>query len=331
MEEVVDGWSSGDGSEIQRKEAKDGRSSVGQGAVRAGRGRREAAAVAQQGRPLAREAQRRKEAEVMTGRARAGRPSLFRPRLPATGQTCPGPELGVSGSRLVDDSSATDSLSLTPEETPQAVDLDNADDAADTEQLAELAELRASGKDPAREREIIAGLIGAWEPIFKGWLVVRYGRDDGCEIAENVVVRLVDLLVRGRKMTASWRACVWRIVADERYRYEQQRKHSRGLIDPEGDPGAAADPAAEAEFDRIFDPGRDETRLMHLVEKLPDRDRQVIQLRVIKERPRAEAAEILGLTVNGLDQALHRAVAHLSCLARENGVSGTGDRDEEGA
>jgi DNA-directed RNA polymerase specialized sigma24 family protein len=208
---------------------------------------------------------------------------------------------------------------------------DDAHDADDAALLRELARLRTGGGDVAREREIVAILIGGWEPIFKGWLVSRIGRQDGEEVGERIVVRLVELLVRERKITAAWGACVWRIVRDEAFRYYRGREQSPERLVPEvyADPDAV--PADDPLEELPLDPQRDAARLTELVKELSQRDQRVIELTVLEERPRPEAAALLGLTVNALNQARHRAVEHLATLAAAKGVSAGGNSDEETA
>ncbi len=134
----------------------------------------------------------------------------------------------------------------------------------------------------------------------------------------------------GRTASAAWGACVWRIVRDEAFSYYQRRKKSqereRLVAEVYGD---SDDHGVEDQLEEIvFDPGRDATRLTELVKRLSERDQRVIELTIIEERPRSEAAEFLGLTVNALDQARHRAVKHLAELAAATGVSGSGDSSE---
>jgi DNA-directed RNA polymerase specialized sigma24 family protein len=208
---------------------------------------------------------------------------------------------------------------------------DDVHDADDAALLRELTRLHAAGGDVVRERDIIAILIGGWEPIFKGWLVSRIGRQDGEEVGERIVVRLVELLVRERKLTAVWGACVWRIVRDEAYRYYRGREQSRERLVAEvyADPDTV--PADDPLEELPLDPERDATRLTELVKELSERDQRVIELTIIEERPRPEAAALLGLRVNALNQARHRAVRNLAKLAASKGVSGGSGSDEEPA
>jgi DNA-directed RNA polymerase specialized sigma24 family protein len=208
---------------------------------------------------------------------------------------------------------------------------DDAHDADDAELLRELARLRAGGGDANGEREIMATLIGGWEPIFKGWLVSRIGPQGGEEVSARIVVRLVVLLVSGRNLSAAWGACVWRIVRDESFRYYRGREQSRERLVPEVYADLDAVPTDDPLEELPLDPEDDARRLTELVKELSDRDQRVIELTIIDERPRPEAAALLGLTVNALNQARHRAVQHLANLAVDKGVSGGGNSDEERA
>ena len=243
-----------------------------------------------------------------------------------------GPTRGVSDSELPHESSSTRRSAPADEGASQPVQRnDDAHDADDAELLREFARLRAGEGDARREGEIVARLIGGWEPIFRGWLVSRIGRQEAEEVGSRIVVRLVELLASGRTISAAWGACVWRIVHDEAFSYHQRRKKSQqrerlvAEVYADSDERDAADRVEEI----LLDPERDATRLTGLAKQLSDRDQRVIQLAIIEERPRPEAAELLGLTINALDQARHRAVKHLAKLAAGHGVSRSGHSDEK--
>ena len=53
------------------------------------------------------------------------------------------------------------------------------------------------------------------------------------------------------------------------------------------------------------------TRVLALLDRLNPRYAQAIRLRVLEERPRAEAAEALGVSLGTFDVVLHRAMAAL--------------------
>ncbi len=247
------------------------------------------------------------------------------PLVEPSGGATARPTTGVSDSDLRHESSSTTQSRPADKGASQPVQpRDDAHDADDAELLREITRLR-------REREIVARLIGGWEPIFRGWLVSRIGRQEAEEVASRIVVRLVELLASGRTIRAAWGACVWRIVRDEVFTYHQRRTKSQQRERLVADVYAASGEreVADRAEDIRLDPDRDATRLTELVKQLSDRDQRVIELAIIEERPRPEAAALLGLTVNAFDQARHRAVEHLAKLAAAHGVSGSGNSDEQ--
>ena len=217
---------------------------------------------------------------------------------------------------------------LSQQEVSQQVSEDDgAHDQADGELLRELSRLRSSGDDGVRQSEIIGELISGWEPLFSRWLVLKVGRQDGDEVTGRVVERLVRLLLRTHEFNAPWGAVVWRTVKDEAFRYH--RTHRRELsvaeVYPDPDTAPSADP-----FDELkLDPDNDARRLTELVAHLSERDQLIIQLTVLDERPRPEAAAALGIKINALDQAKHRALERLAKLAARHGVSNKDDQDEK--
>jgi RNA polymerase sigma factor (sigma-70 family) len=207
-----------------------------------------------------------------------------------------------------------------------------AHDDEDDDLLRELAQLRAADIDGERQREIIGELISGWEPYFRPWLVIRIGRHDGDEVASRVLFRLIRLLLRPKlEFSAAWGAVVWRTVKDEAYRFYRERDNAREqpvaevYHNPEAEPHD--DPLDELELD----PNEDARRLIGLLGKLSDRDRRIVELTVLEERPRPESAGELGIKVNALDQAKHRALKRLAELAADGGVSEGSDEDEKKA
>lgn len=204
-----------------------------------------------------------------------------------------------------------------------------AHDDEDDQLLRELAQLRGVGTNGERQREIIGELISGWEPHFRPWLVVRIGRHEGDEVASRVLVRLVRLLLRKQEFSAAWGAVVWRTVKDEAYRFyrERDKSHEHPVAEIYADP--EAEPSDDP-FDELkLDPNEDARRLTKLLAELSERDQRLIELTVLEERPRSEAAAMLGIKLGALDTAKHRALQRLARLAARDGVSGGGSEDEK--
>lgn len=205
---------------------------------------------------------------------------------------------------------------------------DDAHDQSDAKLLKELAKLRAAGVADRRQREIIGLLIAGWHDRFFGYLAAHIGTQEAEEVASRVELRLVRLLLRKHAFSAAWGAVVWRTVHDEAYSFYQQHEKRKAFPVEE----VYADPAAEPFEDPLegldLDPPAEAGRFMRLVGELSERDQQVINLLVIDETPRPEAAEALGISVNAIDQARHRAIRRLAKLARERGVSRSNESEE---
>jgi RNA polymerase sigma factor (sigma-70 family) len=237
--------------------------------------------------------------------------------------------VAVSDSGQGDEFTARTVSALAPQEASPVSEDHGAHDDEDDDLLRELARLRAADTRGERQREIIGELISGWEPYFRPWLVIRIGRHDGDEVASRVLVRLVRLLLRRCEFSAAWGAVVWRTVKDEAYRFYRERDNDREhpvtdvYSNPEAEP--YDDPLDELEFD----PDEDAHRLIGLLGKLSDRDRRIVELTVLEELPRPEAADKLGIKVNALDQAKHRALQRLAQLAADEGVSEGSDEDEK--
>ncbi len=196
-----------------------------------------------------------------------------------------------------------------------------AHDRSDAKLLAELGKLRAADEHPGRQKRIMGELIGGRYPLFVGWLTARTGREAAEEIAGRVELRLVLLLRIRHEFSAPFGAVVWRIVRDERWAFIQEQNTSRETPVAEVHTDPSAEPADDPFEELDFDPERDAERFTKLVGELSVRDQEVIKLLVIDEVPRPEAAERLGMNVNALDQARHRALVRLAKLAKERGVS----------
>jgi RNA polymerase sigma factor (sigma-70 family) len=82
------------------------------------------------------------------------------------------------------------------------------------------------------------------------------------------------------------------------------RRRGRELSMP--DPGVVADTAAAAESDSLVDP-----TIMAALTRLPDRQRQVVALRLFLDLDTAHTAEVLGIAHSTVKAHLARAIASL--------------------
>jgi DNA-directed RNA polymerase specialized sigma24 family protein len=156
----------------------------------------------------------------------------------------------------------------------------DARDAEDNRLLAEgrFTELLAAYFHPVRER---------------CFLRLR-DRDAGDDVAQLVFVRLLRELRSGKRYPVPFRVVVWKVVDwTLRGTYPGPKE---GAWLPDDWEGTAGD--AFAEWEAAHDLGV-------LFSDLPDRQREVLELRYLRGLEIPEIAEQLGLNRNAVDQALH--------------------------
>ncbi len=147
-------------------------------------------------------------------------------------------------------------------------------------------------------------LVGACRSLIYRWSVVATGDpDDAEDVTQEVLVRLHEHLGRYRSGSrfTSWLYRITRNAATDRLRSRARRRRLRVE-------GASASAAA-------FVDGPDD-RLLHaetgqivrsLLEALPDRQRQVLDLIDLQGHDPAEAAAMLGIEAGTVRAHLHRA------------------------
>ena len=114
------------------------------------------------------------------------------------------------------------------------------------------------------------------------------------EAAQQVFVRLLDELRRGRTYAVPFRVVVWNVVGWTCAGLTRGAKEGSSL--PED-----WDPAAP----NAYEGWEDEHDFGLLIADLPDRQREVLDLVYREGLSPAQVAERLGITRNAVDQALH--------------------------
>jgi len=153
------------------------------------------------------------------------------------------------------------------------------------------------------ERGDHAALIAAYEDVVVQRCLIATRGNEGYDVAQNVFLRLLQELDRGRRYAVPYRVVVHKVVDWTVKEHFAGRPTDVAL--PEGwDPVDESDPYAEV----------DDSDLDALWADLAEGDRRVLDLRYVQGLEIDEIAERLGKTRNAVDQALHRAHDKLRTL-----------------
>jgi RNA polymerase sigma factor (sigma-70 family) len=140
-------------------------------------------------------------------------------------------------------------------------------------------------------------LAGYFHPVRQRCLLRLRDPDAADEVTQAVFLRLISELARGRAYSVPFRVVVWTITGWTIKEHWAGKPLTVPL--PEGwDPAAPGDDYAEW----VGNDG-----LATLLAGLPDRQRQVCELRYLEGRDPEQIADALGMKRNAVDQALHNA------------------------
>jgi RNA polymerase sigma factor (sigma-70 family) len=148
----------------------------------------------------------------------------------------------------------------------------------------------------------IAGLLAIYEPVILGRCIARLkGSLDADDVAQDVRLRLLAEFRRGRRYGGlPYRVVVHKVIDWTLLDHFEGRPTHVPL--PEGWEPPAEDTSAEV-VSRYW--------MASLFDGLPERQRQVCELRYLEALEHEQIAARLGIDRNNVDQALHRGHARL--------------------
>jgi len=202
---------------------------------------------------------------------------------------------------------------IVPFVTPSRQRLSDEERAAEREQERALC-VRAQAGD----KRALSEILRKYGPIlFRSVLLPRLGSEARAQDAlSDTYMRVVERLHQ-----FEWRGCgiyPWLRVIAMRIALDMLRARKRETLFDPADLSRAVD-AAEHDLEQGIDEQLCEKRdreaarnkLSDALERINKRYATAIRLRVLEEKSREEAAEILGVTVPTFDVVLHRALASL--------------------
>jgi len=143
----------------------------------------------------------------------------------------------------------------------------------------------------------IASLLAKYEPVITGRCVAKLrGSLDAEDVAQNVIVRLLGELRRGKTYRVPYRVVVHQVIGWTLKDYFEGRPTDLPLPD-DWEP-AELDDEAGGIVSRYY--------LEELIGGLPEQTRRVIELRYLRGLEHEQIAGELGMTRNAVDQRLHQ-------------------------
>ena len=146
------------------------------------------------------------------------------------------------------------------------------------------------------------------EPVY--WQIRRMvlNHDDANDIVQNVFIKAWSNLqnFRGEAKLSTW---LFKIAVNESINFINKEKHR---VQPSGDYDEDSSLIRNLEADSYFDGDSLQLELQKAIEKLPEKQRLVFNMRYYDEMKYEEMSEILGTSVGALKASYHHAVKKLT-------------------
>ncbi|MBP5771542.1 MAG: sigma-70 family RNA polymerase sigma factor [Bacteroidaceae bacterium] len=140
------------------------------------------------------------------------------------------------------------------------------------------------------------------------WQIRRmvFSHDDADDVLQNSFIKAWTGLdgFRGEARLSTW---LFRIASNETLNFLERKRQSLSLDDD-----AAVGVAARLESDPYFDGDETERQLQEAIAQLPDKQRQVFNLKYFDEMKYEDMSDLLGTSVGALKASYHHAVRKIS-------------------
>ena len=157
-----------------------------------------------------------------------------------------------------------------------------------------------------RERAFASVVEHFKEQLY--WQIRRmvFSHDDADDVLQNTFIKAWTGLdnFRGDSLLSTW---LFRIANNETLNFLERNRQQMSL-----DEDAAVGVAARLESDPYFDGDETERQLQEAIASLPDRQRQVFNLKYFEEMKYEDMSELLGTSVGALKASYHHAVRKIS-------------------
>lgn len=163
--------------------------------------------------------------------------------------------------------------------------------------------------DEKTQRQAFGLLVKQYSPIIYNQIRrMVLNHEDANDVMQNTFMKAWQGLssFEGRSMLSSW---LYRIAINESLDFIRKHKSQYSLSDEDGE-GAAV--AAQLMADEYFDGDETEAQLTAFVNKLPEVQRLVFQMKYFENMKYSEMSKILGTTEGALKASYHIAVGKIS-------------------
>ena len=170
--------------------------------------------------------------------------------------------------------------------------------------MSEDADLLARLQDPARKEAAFRVLLETYQQRLY-WHIRRMviSHDDTDDVLQNTFIKIFRHIdsFKGESKLYSW---MYRIATNESLSFMKKRSRRIGLTDQE----LREYLVDSLEADPYFDGDQAQLQLQRALAGLPDKQREVFNLKYFDEMKYEEISELLGTSVGGLKASYHLAV-----------------------
>ena len=167
-------------------------------------------------------------------------------------------------------------------------------------------------QEPSRQREAFECIVKEYsEQLY--WQIRRmvFSHDDANDILQNTFIKAwinIDYF-RGEAKMSTW---LYRIAINECLSYLNKQRASNQLSIDDAD----AEMINRLESDTYFDGDEGQKALLKAVQRLPEKQRTVFNLKYFKEMKYEEIAEIMGNSIGSLKASYHHAVKKIEAFLK---------------
>ncbi|MBC2839430.1 RNA polymerase sigma factor [Robiginitalea sp. SC105] len=179
--------------------------------------------------------------------------------------------------------------------------------------MSNEADLIARLQDPSRKEAAFRTLLAEYQERLY-WQIRRMviSHDDADDVLQNTFIKIYKHIgtFKGESKLHSW---MYRIAANEALSFMKKRSRRLGVSDE----GLQEYLVSNLEADPYFDGDKAQLQLQRALARLPDKQREVFNLKYFDEMKYEEMSELLDTSVGALKASYHLAVKKIESYLKE--------------